>query len=245
MSKKVLGVWGLIALFLITLSVVGFGENLLVPEDFSSIQAAVDAAQEGDVVILSSGSYEEDVVISGKKDISIQSQDLREFTTVKGQITVEGSTNIALSGFTVTGPGHGVAVRGETVGLTFEDLAVLQNTGDGLNFSGENTEYNHVDIINSKISSNGGDGINLQGQGNNITIRNNEITANGTYTPAGAAGGVETKGAQAVGVRVGLSEEEAAGEAGGVAGGVLNILIEENIVNDNAFAGIHTALEQI
>ncbi|MFB6214870.1 MAG: right-handed parallel beta-helix repeat-containing protein [Candidatus Bipolaricaulia bacterium] len=246
MSKKVLGVWGLIVVFLITLSVVGFGKNLLVPEDFSSIQAAVDAAKSGDSILLSSGNYAENVVISGKKNLTITSRDLREFTVVEGQFKIKGSTNITLSNFTVTGPGYGIAVRGESIGLTFDELAILQNALGGINFSGKGTKYYHVNITNCKISSNGGDGITLQGQGNNIIIQGNSITGNGTYTPpaqmAGGAGGVQPKGAKAVGVRVGLNKKDVAGGAGefGAATDVLQILINNNTISGNAFAAIHS-----
>ena len=250
MGKKLYGALSLAFLLIFLISIAGLADNLLVPEDYTSIQAAVDAAEKGDSILLSSGSYEGDIVISEVKNLTIRSRDLREFTVVKGEIKIADSTNVALDGFTVTGPGYGVLVRGEVVGLTLNNLAVARNALDGLNFSGGETKYFHVNITNCKIGPNGGDGITLKGTGNDITIRGNEIVANGTYSPpmaGGAAGrkGKKPKGAKAVGVRVGISKKEAAGGAGGgAAAGVLRILIEENIINENAFAAIHSVLER-
>lgn len=236
MNKKRAITLTLVILFLSTISLAGMAKVLAVPEDYSNIQAAIDIAEKGDTVLLSAGNYEEDITIKDKENLTIASRDLQEFTVIKGQITISDCVNITLRNFTVTGPGYGIAVRGATVGLTFDELGVLQNTLDGFNFTGKDTRYYHVKISNSRIASNGGDGITLRAFGNDINIRKNRIVDNGTFTPAGgggAAGDVEPKGAGAVGIRVKLTwtqSEEAAGGAGMVRPEVLKkYIIQDNI----------------
>lgn len=232
MRKKsfVIGLGVLLLLF--TLSLPGLTANLIVPEDYSSIQAAVDLAESGDKILLSAGMHTEDVVISDKENLTLASRDLREFTIIKGQVTIENSVNITLRNITITGPGYGVAVRGATVGLTFDEMAVIKNHLDGFNFSGGETRYYHLKISNCRIASNAGDGITLGSMGNDINIRKNRILDNGTFTPgteaAGAAGGTEPKGGQSVGIRLKLQSPQAGG-----AGAVGPEILRKYIIQDN------------
>lgn len=235
MNKKSVVTLTLVLIFLSAVSFAGMAKTLAAPDDYSSIQAAIDLAEKGDIILLSAGNYEEDLTISNKENLTIASRDLREFTVIRGQITISDSVNITLRNFTVTGPGYGVAVRGSTVGLTFDELGVLQNHLDGFNFSGDGTKYYHVKISNSRIASNGGDGITLRAFGNDINIRKNRIVDNGTYTPAGAAGGAgeaQPKGAQAVGIRVKLAQTQSE-EAAGAGGMVSPEILKKYIIQDN------------
>ena len=62
-------------LLLSTLSVMGFclATVISVPDDYATVQEAVDAAINGDWVVLSPGNYDENVVVSNK-DIVIGSE---------------------------------------------------------------------------------------------------------------------------------------------------------------------------
>ena len=54
-----------------------------VPDDFATIQAAIDAAGDGDLVLVSPGSYQE-VLDFGGKDVSLASEEGPEATTIQG-----------------------------------------------------------------------------------------------------------------------------------------------------------------
>ncbi len=103
-----------------------------------SIQDAVNFAMDGDVVLVSDGTYTENVVVDSK-DITIRSQNGRSTTTIQGisgagalgTLVVQGTTaGFTLEGFTVVGIDNGspglenaaVYVRG-----SHTDLMVLAN----------------------------------------------------------------------------------------------------------------------
>ncbi len=85
-----------------------------VPADYSTIQQAINAADNGDVIVVSPGTYEENIDFKGK-DIGLRSADPEDPETVSATIIVgQGngtvvtmqsgeSSNSALEGFTITG----------------------------------------------------------------------------------------------------------------------------------------------
>ncbi len=89
------------------------GEEILVPEDYATIQEAIDAASPGDVVIVDPGTYQENINFHGK-DITLRSTDpddssVVESTVIDGGeldtvVTFEGgeSREAILEGFTIT-----------------------------------------------------------------------------------------------------------------------------------------------
>ena len=86
----------------------GASNIIYVPDDFSSIQAAINAAIEADIVIVRQGTYVENIDLLGKA-ITVQSESGPVSTTIDGQgagsvvamVSGEGP-NTVLKGFTLT-----------------------------------------------------------------------------------------------------------------------------------------------
>ncbi|WP_369265494.1 right-handed parallel beta-helix repeat-containing protein [Streptomyces sp. R35] len=95
--------------------------TLVVPRDYRTIQAAVDAAASGDTILVRGGTYTEEVVVSGK-DLHLKgvgkgspvikspttltpfAQDVRHDVPVTSVVRIADGAHVHMSGFTVTGP---------------------------------------------------------------------------------------------------------------------------------------------
>jgi Right handed beta helix region len=114
------GIAGLLVLVL-TLGGCGGGKNWTardVPEEYPTIQAAVDAAQPGDLVRVGPGIYREQVVVGpAKRDIVIRGTD-------RNRVVLDGGGGTRFNGITVHA--DGVAV---------ENLTVRGYASDGIVFA--------------------------------------------------------------------------------------------------------------
>lgn len=100
MSTRIAVLTGLVVL---VASSAAFADVLRVPEDFATIQAAVNDAGEGDVIQISKGTYQERVVISGKTDLVIQGRGRVELDGGSGAaITVSDSSQVTIERVSVT-----------------------------------------------------------------------------------------------------------------------------------------------
>ena len=116
-----------------TLTVGGSGS-------YSSIQDAVDDAQSGDTIVVSSGSYAEKVSISGL-DLTVTGSGSTQvevnptYTGTVFTIDVSGGETVSISGFTIVPTtGRGIEVRGEGL-VELSDLVIdspgVLSTHDG------------------------------------------------------------------------------------------------------------------
>jgi predicted outer membrane repeat protein len=136
----------------------GPGDVLLVPSEYAVIQDAIDAAEDGDTVLVSPGTYQENINYSGKNIV------------IGSYAIVYGSAETFINQTIIDGGGNGSVV---TVNSGEDSTAVL----DGFTITGGTSEYGggiYIDSVNSTLknlvvigntaNSNGG-GIHVAGSG--------------------------------------------------------------------------------
>jgi len=177
-----------------------------VPGDFSTIQDAIDAAGEGDTVLVADGTYYENINFLGKKPLLVTSEFIMDgdtnhinntiidgsqpedpdFGSVVSMITGEDTTTV-LCGFTITGgTGTLVAVAGNA------RLAGGVMFGSGGKLINNYIEYNNL----SNEGWAGGGGIFAGGPLDTlpwVVLRENRITHNTVISSnnQGTGGGIE------------------------------------------------------
>ena len=162
-----------------------------VPGDYSTIQAAIDAASNGDTILVAAGTYKENINFKGKA-ITLKSASGAAATIIDGgnvgtvvQFTTNETSASILDGFTVT---HGNS-SGLTIGNaspTIRNNIITANTGCGGN--GINVSSASPLIQNNTISNNsqagcsggvGGGGIEVvAASSGTVQIIGNTITGN-------------------------------------------------------------------
>ena len=96
--------------------------------DYDGIQAAIDDAPEGFVLLVCPGVYDEELTITGG-DITLRAIEGPEVTIIRGDgegsvITIAGRIEVGVEGFTITG---GVADAGGGVLVTRSEVNLLDN----------------------------------------------------------------------------------------------------------------------
>ncbi len=185
--------------FLIFPAVTADPRTIIVPDDYLTIQAAIDSASDGDEVYVKSGVYNESLTIT--KLLSLVGEN-KETTIVTG----EGNTallikhdNVDVSGFTFRRPStmrwyygiHLLSVKncnvfGNKVESTFNGIwlvgsqfcAVYENTlsGDWNAISLKDSHYNNIST--NQISGSHDWGIIAEGSNSNLII-NNDVASSG------------------------------------------------------------------
>jgi hypothetical protein len=157
--------------------------GIIIPTEFPTIQAGIDAASPGDLVYVTGPRvYFENVVIPSKNsDVWLVGQNIntvvidgRFAPTVPNRVLLDGCSNVTVYGFTInmsSQNGAQVSVTGS--GNTIADNIIVNGLGDGIQVAGSN-----MSIVDNVIQlSEFGIGINLvSGQGN--LVYNNTITRN-------------------------------------------------------------------
>lgn len=166
--------------------------KIRVPEDYKTIQAAIDAALADDTIVVGPGTYEEDLKIV--KPLTLKGAD-RDETILNGTIFISGASPVFISGFTIQdGQGAGIGVQNRAI-ATISNCAILRSGGEGIlvtirseavlsgNLIAENSLEGISVIISSTaaisgntIDDNGGDGVSISDS--EADIRNNAIRGN-------------------------------------------------------------------
>ena len=110
--------------------------DLVVPDDYPTIQAAIDAAQAGDRVVVKNGVYTEVAVnITDKRNLQVVAQG-------GGQVVLAGDgtfpvlkidnvQGLLVRGIDLKDGTHGVEIAGDNENLTFDDVNMSDLSGNG------------------------------------------------------------------------------------------------------------------
>lgn len=195
------------------------GRIRAVPEHYASVQAGIDAAEDGDTVLVSAGRYVENLDFKGKS-IWVISRAGREWTTLDGGQNGTGAQFISR----------------EDRGARLAGFTVCNANGCGIVISYES----HPTICDNLITGNTGPegaGVNV-GNGSPM-IRGNEIVGNRTIKPYLAEGGGVYLGNRNVPHVIGnlIARNLAQSNGGGIAIGMhVKAVICGNRVVDNKAA---------
>ena len=159
---------------------------LHVPQDFGTIQAAVDAANEGDTIQVAQGTYNEQVLIEGKSDIQLRGANaVLQGSQAGVGISVVDSNHILVEGFIVDGYAVGITLD-DTHYSRIQNIETRNNDNEesiipeALNHNGLvlNGSDNNL-ITNVFAHHNGHNGIWLKGGSSNNILRGNTTNDNG------------------------------------------------------------------
>jgi len=232
-------------------------ENVIrVPQDYSTIQAAVDAAVDDDTVVISDGTYTGDgnINILAEKKITIRSVNGPEKTIIDCQgngIGIMVDDGVTISGLTVTNGSRG-GIRGSGTstivnciiknnyaeyyggGLAFEygspriENCRIEENSSSFNGGGITFTYGSPEIINCTIINNTPGGISASHS--DVKISGGEIRLNRTGS---SGGGVELLYGDCVLLNVLITENEAKGNGGGLSRSYGTLLMQNCKIRSN------------
>lgn len=231
------------------------GSTILVPQDYSTIQAAIDAAVDGDSIVVAPGTYVENIDFLGKA-ISLKSEQGPNVTIIDGNqndsvvafASGEGPASVidgfmitnGRSGFDTSGFGYGGGIRIQGSSPTIIENMITDNracSGAGIHVrSGSPTIRANLITNNIQFGCSGGTGGGGIGiQGNSTALVEGNTIAGNSMGAAGSGGGISLFAAGSPTIRGNLiSENSVSGASPCAHGGGISVANSSNetIVNN-------------
>jgi parallel beta-helix repeat protein len=214
------------ALFYSSLSFAA-GKTLNVPSEHKTIQAAIDAAANGDLIKVAAGRYKENIML--KEGIIIQGAGA-DVTTIdgggKGNV-VEGAKGAVIEGFTITNSGkQGITGTKMDVGISAAHSPMtIANCRIVGNNTGIRTYFSPSNIVNNIIADNKVYGLYILYS--DSSIKNNVISDNASYGIYNSYSNPE------------IINNTILKNFDGIYSEVSRVVVRNNIVVNNNSAGIH------
>ncbi len=195
-------------LLTLILALANYAEIINVPDDHETIQGAIDAAEDGDTVMVAPGEYVENINFNGKAIVVIGNPDDPSDVVIDGNeagsvvsfVSDEDERSV-LQGLTITNGaaryGAGIYCR-DSDNPTLTDLIIInnhaENAGGGMFLHINSSSISNV-VLSDNISDGHGGGLCLLGSADrnpilrNVTISNNHTVSGGggIYTGRGTA----------------------------------------------------------
>jgi|GEM_PF-4084202 len=153
---------------------VGNGKAINVPGDFPTIQAAIDEAESGDLVIVAPGTYNGGLVIDGKsitlasRFMNSKDENDKEQTIIQG-----GEPSIFISESALNSQVIGLTLMGGRKGVTcFSDCEVRDNIFDNVGSDALSLEDCGGLVVGNTFISPSDDGIDIDGPGETLILGN-------------------------------------------------------------------------
>jgi len=207
-------------------------------EYFTSIQAAVDSANEGDEIIVCSGTYVENVVVD--KSLTIRSVNGPDSTIVRAteypvfEVTAD---YVEISGFTVKGATRGLFWhRRSGMRLYYADYCNISNNNCSDNGHGISVIYSCNNTIKNNNASSNRWGIRLDYHSFSNAIKSNIVTLNALGITLESSSGYNTLESSS-GYNT-LVENIVLNNGDGIKVGCDNNIIKNNTVNSNNYNGV-------
>ncbi len=159
--------------FVALLAAAAEADTLRVPQDFATIQEAVDAAVAGDIVLVSKGPWAPFAVI-GKADVTIQGKG-KPVVDGAGDLApvvgIDASPGVTLVGLVIRNAGdRGIDVTGSTA-VTISKCRLEDIEGVGINLAGSG----HL-VEKTRISGTNSEAINIEDGAADIVLDKNRLT---------------------------------------------------------------------
>ena len=190
------GIWKILVIFMVLVvigscaampSAGGVSESevksssatIYVPDDYLTIQEAVDAASAGDAIIVRDGIYIENIKVN--KRLTIQSENGADKTTIKAanpkdHVFKVTTDYVNIRGFTVKSAAEACGINLGNASYCNISNNIASNNVDGISLW---ISRNNI-ITGNNVSNNNGDGIYLSDSGNNI-LTNNTVKSNNFF----------------------------------------------------------------
>jgi nitrous oxidase accessory protein NosD len=249
------GVRSILAAAALAATTASWAADVRVPQDYSTIQRAIDAAPPGARIVVARGTYYENLVID--KSITLVSRSGSALTTLDGGrlgpvIFARGTDaeSVEISGFAIVnglnlfttnvpGAGAGGGIHVESLaGATISDNVIRDNVGClgvGISALDATVGIEHNQVLNNQQDSscNGGDGggIIVRAGGPAPSLIASNLIAG--HTIGGYGAGIEIQRANTV-IRDNVVRDNAANAGGAIAFDVSSGIVSNNLLIGNS-----------